>query len=90
MIKSVILACILILALSLAVRKSREAFRARTRARRAWKAIRGTETPLTEIALDSGFFDQASNLRAEGHDQHLQVTFGLELRPAARHNPGEM
>lgn len=43
---------------------SPEAFRARTRARRAWKAIRSTQTPLAEIALDSGFSDQAHMTRS--------------------------
>jgi len=43
---------------------SPEAFRARMRARRAWKAIQGTETPLAEIALDSGFSDQAHMTRS--------------------------
>jgi AraC-like DNA-binding protein len=43
---------------------SPEAFRARTRARRAWKAIQSTEAPLAEIALNSGFSDQAHMTRS--------------------------
>jgi AraC-like DNA-binding protein len=43
---------------------SAEAFRARTRARRAWKAILCTKTPLAEIAVDLGFSDQAHMTRS--------------------------
>jgi AraC-like DNA-binding protein len=43
---------------------SPEAFRARTRARRAWKEIASTQTPLVEIALDLGFSDQAHMTRS--------------------------
>jgi len=36
-----------------------EAFRARSRARRAWRRICDTEDSLTEIALEAGFTDQS-------------------------------
>jgi AraC-like DNA-binding protein len=36
-----------------------ESFRARSRARRAWRKICGTETSLAEIALEVGFTDQS-------------------------------
>jgi AraC-like DNA-binding protein len=36
-----------------------ESFRARARARRAWRRIYDTEDPLTEIALEVGFADQS-------------------------------
>jgi AraC-like DNA-binding protein len=41
-----------------------EAFRARTRARQAWKAIRTTEEPLAKIAADLGFADQSHMTRS--------------------------
>jgi len=40
------------------------AFRARARARLAWKAIRGTEEPLAVIAADLGFADQSHMTRS--------------------------
>jgi AraC-like DNA-binding protein len=43
---------------------SPEAFRARVRARQAWKAIHRTEQPLVQIALQSGFADQAHMTRS--------------------------
>lgn len=42
---------------------SPETFRARMRARRAWKAIQNTGKSLSEIALDCGFSDQAHMTR---------------------------
>jgi AraC-like DNA-binding protein len=42
---------------------SPSAFRARARARHAWKAIRTTDTPLAEIAADCGFADQSHMTR---------------------------
>ena len=41
-----------------------ETFRARTRARQAWKAIRTTEEPLAKIAADLGFADQSHMTRS--------------------------
>jgi len=43
---------------------SPEAFRARVRSRQAWKAVQRTERPLAEIALQSGFADQAHMTRS--------------------------
>lgn len=43
---------------------SPEAFRARTRARHAWRAIRMTEEPLAKIAAHLGFADQAHMTRS--------------------------
>jgi AraC-like DNA-binding protein len=43
---------------------SPEAFRARTRARHAWKAIQSTEAPLAQIAFQLGFADQAHMTRS--------------------------
>lgn len=43
---------------------SPEAYRARVRARRAWKAIQMTEQPLVQVALLSGFCDQAHMTRS--------------------------
>src|SRR5581483_2157593 len=43
---------------------SPEAFRARVRSRQAWKSIQRTERPLAEIALQSGFADQAHMTRS--------------------------
>ncbi len=43
---------------------SPEVFRARTRTRRAWKAIQNTRTPLPAVALDCGFSDQAHMTRS--------------------------
>lgn len=42
---------------------SPEAFRARVRARRAWKLIQATPDPLARIALDLGFVDQSHMTR---------------------------
>jgi len=42
---------------------SPSAFRARARTRQAWKAIRTTDTPLSAIAVDCGFADQAHMTR---------------------------
>ncbi len=42
---------------------SPSAFRARARVRQAWKAIRTTDTPLSAIAADYGFSDQAHMTR---------------------------
>jgi len=41
-----------------------ETFRARTRARQAWKAILTTEDPLVKIAADLGFADQSHMTRS--------------------------
>jgi AraC-like DNA-binding protein len=43
---------------------SPEAFRARARARSAWRAIRVTEEPLAKIAADQGFSDQSHMSRS--------------------------
>jgi len=43
---------------------SPSAFRARTRARHAWKAIKTSETPLAQIAAHLGFSDQAHMTRS--------------------------
>jgi AraC-like DNA-binding protein len=43
---------------------SPEAFRARSRARRAWKAIQMTAVPLAQIACESGFADQSHMSRS--------------------------
>lgn len=43
---------------------SPEAFRARVRARRAWKALQGTTVPLAAIAAELGFADQAHMTRS--------------------------
>jgi AraC-like DNA-binding protein len=43
---------------------SPEAFRARSRARRAFRAIRGTDRPLALIAAELGFSDQAHMTRS--------------------------
>lgn len=43
---------------------SPEAFRARARARSAWRAIRKTKEPLAEIAADQGFADQSHMTRS--------------------------
>jgi len=42
---------------------SPSAFRARSRVRQAWRAIRTTNTPLSTIAADCGFADQAHMTR---------------------------
>jgi AraC-like DNA-binding protein len=42
---------------------SPSAFRARARARQAWRAIRSTDTALVEIAAQCGFADQAHMTR---------------------------
>jgi AraC-like DNA-binding protein len=43
---------------------SPEAFRARVRARKAWKAVQGTAAPLAAIAAELGFADQAHMTRS--------------------------
>lgn len=43
---------------------SPEAFRARVRARKAWKAVQGTPVPLATIAAELGFADQAHMTRS--------------------------
>ena len=43
---------------------SPEAFRARVRARKAWKAVQGTPVALAAIAADLGFADQAHMTRS--------------------------
>jgi AraC-like DNA-binding protein len=43
---------------------SPEAFRARARARRAWRAIRTTREPLAQVALRLGFADQSHMSRS--------------------------
>ena len=43
---------------------SPEAFRARVRARKAWKAVQGTVVPLAAIAAELGFADQAHMTRS--------------------------
>jgi len=43
---------------------SPEAFRARVRARKAWKAVQGTPVTLAAIAADLGFADQAHMTRS--------------------------
>jgi len=42
------------------------AYRAQTRARRAWNSIMRSRAPLSEIAFESGFADQAHMSRAVG------------------------
>jgi AraC-like DNA-binding protein len=59
---------------------SPEAFRARARARRAWRLIRETPAPLARIAADLGFADQAHMTRSI---QRLTGSGPRELRSVA-------